>query len=107
MNIANRTFEIFGIEIKDKFFSGINRAKKILNNPLKTNEIDSSENAYKKEILDLIRITKRAWNSSILNFEQATENDIIDYYSYMIKAYQLRYNYLIKKAKELGIKEVL
>ena len=55
------------------------------------------------ELLSMIKDTKNAWITSISNYEYMTEEELIDYYSYQIKAHQLRFNYLLKKAKERGI----
>lgn len=56
------------------------------------------------ELMSMIKDTKNAWRTSILNFEYMTEQELIDYYSYQIKAHQLRFEYLLRKAKEKGIK---
>ncbi|MCX7749099.1 MAG: YaaL family protein [Clostridia bacterium] len=56
------------------------------------------------DLLNEIRIAKNEWISSNVNFEYAEEMEMIDYYTYKIKACQTRYEYLIRKAKEKGIK---
>lgn len=55
------------------------------------------------ELISMIKDTKNAWNTSILNYEYMTDQELIDYYTYQIKAHQLRFNYLLRKAKEKGI----
>lgn len=55
------------------------------------------------ELLNLLKDTKNAWRTSISNYEFMTENELIDYYTYQIKAYELRFEYLLKKAKQKGI----
>ncbi|HOM03469.1 MAG TPA: YaaL family protein [Acetivibrio sp.] len=57
-----------------------------------------------EELIKCIKDAKKEWISATANFEHATDSEIIDYYTYEIKAYQLRYEYLLKKAKEKGIK---
>ena len=37
------------------------------------------------------------------NYEFADEPDLVDYYTYNLKAAQMRYEYLLKKAKERGM----
>jgi len=54
-------------------------------------------------LLKSIAQAKQEWLSAASNFEQADDSDLIDYYIYKMKACQVRYNYLLKKAKELGI----
>jgi hypothetical protein len=56
------------------------------------------------ELISMLKDTKRAWNTSILNYEYMTEEELIDYYSYQIKAHELRFEYLLKKAKEKGVR---
>ncbi|ODM27176.1 YaaL family protein [Acetivibrio mesophilus] len=57
-----------------------------------------------EELIKCIKDAKKEWLSANSNFEHAIDSEIIDYYTYEIKAYQLRYEYLLKKAKEKGIK---
>lgn len=57
-----------------------------------------------KEMVDTIMDAKREWENACANFEYASEQEVVDYYTYKIKACQVRYDYYIKKAKELGIK---
>lgn len=58
-----------------------------------------------RNLLKNIRQAKQEWMSAVSNFEQADDEDLIDYYIYKMKACQVRYNYLLKKAKELGLKQ--
>lgn len=54
---------------------------------------------------DLIRCiikTREDLEIANKNFEFA-ENELIDYYLYQIKAIQYKYDYLIKKAKKIGL----
>jgi hypothetical protein len=58
-----------------------------------------------------IEIVDDIWNAyeelqdANRKFELAENADIVDYYTYKIKASETRYNYLIKKAKEKGVKQ--
>jgi hypothetical protein len=56
-------------------------------------------------LLKNIRQARQDWLSAVSNFEQAEDADLIDYYIYKMKACQVRYNYLLKKAKEIGLKQ--
>lgn len=56
------------------------------------------------DILKNIESARKEWLNATVNFEHISENDIIDYYTYNIKACQIRYEYLLKKAKEKGLK---
>ena len=58
------------------------------------------------DTLDLIKHLKCAQNefeTAIQNYEFAIDPELVDYYTYNIKATQTRYEYLLKKAKERGL----
>ncbi len=59
----------------------------------------SDNNALKESIQQ----ARQEWLNAVANFDQAEGEDMIDYYIYRIKACQVRYNYLLKKAKETGL----
>lgn len=54
------------------------------------------------ELMQTINETKEMLKLAISNFEFA-EEDLIDYYTYQIKANQAKLDYLIKIAKRKGI----
>ena len=54
------------------------------------------------ELIQTIMETKEMLKIAISNFEYA-EDDLIDYYTYQIKANQAKLDYLIKIAKRKGI----
>lgn len=54
------------------------------------------------ELMQTIIETKEKLKIAISNFEYA-EDDLIDYYTYQIKAHQSKLDYLIKIAKRNGI----
>ena len=62
------------------------------------------EQKVKKEIelLKSIIDTKRELSVASINYEMA-EEDLIDYYSYQIKASKAKLDYLIKQVKQKGI----
>lgn len=58
------------------------------------------------DTLDLIKNLKNAqseFETAITNYEFAKDPELVDYYTYKIKATQTRYQYLLKKAKEKGL----
>lgn len=63
-----------------------------------TGELSETEN-----LIESIKNARKEWISANLNFEHAVDSETIDYYTYKIKAYQVRYEYLLKKAKEKGV----
>lgn len=67
-----------------------------------TNIVDKNEEEKNRELIKTIWITKKLLAQAHQNFEYA-ENDLIDYYSYNIKANQSKLDYLIKLAKTRGL----
>ena len=67
-----------------------------------TNIVDKNEDEKNKELIKTIWLTKELLSQAHQNFEYA-ENDLIDYYSYNIKANQSKLDYLIKLAKTKGL----
>ena len=63
---------------------------------------DKSEEEKRMELLINIIKTKKDLDYSNNNFEYA-ENELIDYYTYQIKANKTKLDYLIKKAQSKGI----
>ena len=66
-------------------------------------KVENLQKYYKEEelIISILK-TKRELNVARQNFEYA-QGDLIDYYSYQIKANQSKLDYLIKLAKKKGI----
>lgn len=61
-----------------------------------------TEEEQKIELMQTIIETKEKLKIARSNFEYA-EDDLIDYYTYQIKAHQSKLDYLIKIAKRKGI----
>ena len=57
-----------------------------------------------KELLDSIKNARDEWMRANNNFEYADEQGLIDYYIYIIKACETKYQHYLKKAKEKGLK---
>lgn len=53
------------------------------------------------ELYETIREAWLEWQNALLNFENADCKEMVDYYTYRIKASQIRYEYLLRKAKAL------
>jgi len=63
---------------------------------------DKTEKEREKELLLSILRTKQELSQNIKNFEFA-EGELIDYYTYQMKATQAKLDYLLKKAKQRGL----
>ncbi|MDD2574208.1 MAG: YaaL family protein [Bacillota bacterium] len=67
----------------------------------------SYEDSVSQENQELISCVKHAmeeWNQAEKFFESVSEPDLIDYAIFRIEASKKRYMYLLKKAKEKGVK---
>lgn len=61
----------------------------------------TGEDTARSELHEAIHEAWLEWQNALLNFENADCKDMVDYYSYRIKASQIRYEYLLRKAKAL------
>ena len=64
--------------------------------------IDKSEEEKNKEIMKTILHTNKVIRDANINYEMA-EGKLIDYFLYTMKAEQARLDYLITRAKKMGI----
>lgn len=53
----------------------------------------------RKEYISDIKTAKEELDNAISNFSYATEPELIDLYTYQIKAAQVKYNYHLMRAK--------
>ena len=60
---------------------------------------DKTEEEKNIELIDTIKFVKKSLNNMYNNLQYA-DSDLIDYYTYQIKAEEAKYNYLIKQAKK-------
>lgn len=57
-----------------------------------------------QDLIESINNAKNEWICANTNFEYADDEETVDYYTYKIKACEIKYEYLIRKAKEKGIR---
>lgn len=55
---------------------------------------------YMRELTENIRDAYMEWQNALANYETAEGKEMIDYYAYRIKASEIRYEFLLRKAKE-------
>ncbi|MBQ7410355.1 MAG: YaaL family protein [Clostridia bacterium] len=60
---------------------------------------DKTEEEKDIELIDTIKYVKKSLGNMYNNLQYA-DSDLIDYYTYQIKAEEAKYNYLIKQAKK-------
>ena len=63
---------------------------------------DKTETEIKKELITSINNVILELNLAHENYDNAV-GELIDYYSYQIKAFQSKYDYLIKTAKDMNV----
>ncbi len=63
-------------------------------------EYESDED---RELIENIKKAKADWINANQNFEYVGEQGMVDYYTYNIKACQVRYEYYLKLAKQKGL----
>ncbi len=78
---------------------------KSLNNVVKTSEAKAlaSERVI---VLKEIEKVKGELHKAYKNFDYVNDSLMVDYYTYQIKAYETMFEFLIKKAKAIGINEL-
>lgn len=64
--------------------------------------LDKTKEEQELELITSIIKVGKDLEVNNLNFEYAT-GDLIDYYTYQIKANRAKFDYLVKKAKEQGL----
>ena len=69
--------------------------------------VDAEKLTEEAALVRAIADAKNEWLDSVANFEHVYEENLIDYYTYKMKACEARYAYFIKKAREIGLKAPL
>lgn len=62
-----------------------------------------SKNLEEKEILKCVADAWDEWKDASSCFEYASEEKLVDYYTYKMKACEARYSYFVGIAKERGL----
>ena len=63
---------------------------------------DKTEEERDEELLDTIKFVKKNLGNMYNNLQYA-DSDLIDYFTYQIKAEESKYSYLIKQAKKRNL----
>jgi len=72
--------------------------QKLLNIRKQKNNSENSDNI--NTLMSEIDEVKKLIDTARCNFNNVTDADSIDYYTYILKAYQVRHDMLIKQLKE-------
>lgn len=67
---------------------------------------EDSDNGYSEDeiLIQNIKDAKNEWLNADMNFQYVSEDEFIEYYTYKLKAAQIKYEFFLRKAKEKGIK---
>ena len=76
------------------------KKKTNLKNILNFNYVTEDDDMLIEDIIS----AKNEWLNADSNFQYVCESEIIDYYTYILKAAQIKYEYFLKKAKERKLK---
>lgn len=92
----------------EEIFNNLTQVEKKENSNIFNYILDklSKSKPYDDDTQDLINNLKNAqaeFETAVSNYEFAEEPELVDYYTYKIKATQTRYQYLLKKVKERGL----
>lgn len=63
---------------------------------------DSAREEARQELLSSLSHTRTLINQAYGGFNNASDSDLIESYVFEINALQARYNYLLRRVKELG-----
>ncbi|MBQ8982734.1 MAG: YaaL family protein [Lachnospiraceae bacterium] len=69
----------------------------------KKKQLRLKQEAERKALLDDIERTKQAHATTLAHLESTTDPDLIDAYIYELNAVQVRYKFLLKRAKEQNL----
>jgi len=59
----------------------------------------------KDEVLNSIKDVRNEWKDLITKFEYVSEKELVDYYTFRLKACESRYSYFLVRARELGVRD--
>ncbi len=87
-------------ESENKFLSAVNNfyARIISGADLRSED---------EKMIDTIRIAHEEWKNAEAYFQNVTDDDLVDYAIYRVQAAKTRYVYLMKLAREMGVRDGL
>lgn len=87
---------------REAVLEGINHVVSGLYN--KIQHFQGAEKDENQEFVEIIKKARQEWQSAEKTFHNVSDPDLIDYAIYNVEATKAKYTYLLKRAKELGIK---
>ena len=72
--------------------------------PVRNDELPLINNNSEELLLECIKNAKIEWEDATRELDYVDESDTVDYCIYKIKAHQIKYENLLRKAKKKGLK---
>ncbi len=87
---------------KDRMLEGISG---VINEVYsKIQQFQESEKSNEEEFIEIIRRAREEWQSAETTFNSVSDPGLVDFAIYNVEATKAKYIYLLKQAKELGIR---
>lgn len=89
--------------------SGGNRSnpKKVRDTAISRIPARAKLNAEERDILDAALEARDEWINTSSNFDHVSDELLVDYYTYKLKACEARYTYFVRLAKEKGLSHMI
>jgi len=84
-----------------------NLSRLVKKNKVQEDLIDTESNKECTEeemLIQSLKEAKNEWLNADMNFQYVSEDEFIEYYTYKLKAAQIKYEFFLRKAKEKGLK---
>ena len=95
--------DVDSVKNKEVRAAGLNKNINQFLNKLKSN-FAANEISEDEKFLEQLNQAHEEWHNAELYFQSVTEPDLIDYAIYKMEASRTKYIYLLKQAREMGIK---
>lgn len=82
---------------------GVRQAKRVSRSFSTGRDTELRDTSETEELMKTIIDARNEWLDAVSSFEYACEEELVDYYTYKMKACEARYTYFIKLAKDKGI----
>lgn len=87
---------------REGMLEGISGAINVVYN--KIQELQDLEQDENQEFVEIVNKARVEWESAERTFHDVSDPDLVDFAIYNVEAAKAKYIYLLKQAKELGIK---
>ncbi|HHU69155.1 MAG TPA: YaaL family protein [Thermoanaerobacterales bacterium] len=107
INYRERLYVVFS-HIRDVTSEVLNYLSGVTSNVASKIIINDDNNVIKdppyNDLIDAVEAARQEWLTAKKYFESVTDPDLIDHAVYLMEAAQRKYMYLLKKARQEGVK---